>query len=216
MWSCVQSSCLWPFWSSMSLRAILKELERALMAVSLASQNGATGGMTAPLSVAPRELCVSNEERALRRFACRFGEASTHVLDVDEHSEAWREGRRLAVHLRELRFPRCTSRIGAGSFGAGAVALHASLAHGSKKDVVATGKTAARATNVTDGVTMHALWVAAWLIHVRISLAGHQVYHGRGVSQHGDFCAEGERASQRLRRGAQPWLESSCGPACLA
>ena len=50
--------------------------------------------MTVPLSVAPRELCVSNEGRALRRFACRFGEASTHVLDVDEqHSEAWREGR---------------------------------------------------------------------------------------------------------------------------
>ena len=48
--------------------------------------------MTAPLSVAG-ELCVSNEGRALRRFACRFGEASTHVLDVDEHSEAWREGR---------------------------------------------------------------------------------------------------------------------------
>ena len=81
--------------------------------------------------------------------------------------------------------------------GAGAVALHASPAHGSKKDVVTTGKTAARATNVT-------------------GLASHQVYHGRGVSQLGDFCAEGERASQRLRRGAQPWLESSCGPACLA
>ena len=59
-------------------------------------------------------------------------------------------------------------------------------------------------------------FVGCSLAHVRISLAGHQVYHGRGVSQHGDFCAEGERASQRLRRGAQPWLESSCGPACLA
>ena len=33
VWSCVQSSCLWPFWSSKSLRAILKELEKALMGV---------------------------------------------------------------------------------------------------------------------------------------------------------------------------------------
>ena len=76
---------------------------------------------------------------------------------------------------------------------------------------------------MTDGVTMHALRVAAWLMSAfrstdcaKFGLAGHQVYHGRGVSQHGDFCAGGERASQRLRRGAQPWLESSCGPACLA
>ena len=48
--------------------------------------------MTAPLSVAPRELCVSNEVRALRRFACRFGEASTLVLDVVEHREGLERG----------------------------------------------------------------------------------------------------------------------------
>ena len=54
--------------------------------------------------------------------------------------------------------------------GAGAVVLHASPAHGSKKDVVTTGKTAARATNVTDGVTMHALRVAAWLMSAFLSI----------------------------------------------
>ena len=71
-------------------------------------------------------------------------------------------------------------------FGAGAIALHASPAHGSKKDVVTTGKTAARATNVM-GRRHHALLAGCSLAHVRVSfdsdcakfgLAGHQVYHG--------------------------------------
>ena len=69
---------------------------------------------------------------------------------------------------------------------AGAAALHAFPAHGSKKDVATTGKTA-------------------------------------GVSQLGDFCAEGERASQRLRCGARALDRVDemrglrrCGPVCLA
>ena len=41
----VQISCSWPFWSSMSLRATLKGVRLPWLS-SLASQNGATGGMT--------------------------------------------------------------------------------------------------------------------------------------------------------------------------
>ena len=48
---------------------------------------------------------VSGAKRVVRRFGCRFGEASMHVLDVDEHSEAWRDGRRLGCSVTRAQTP---------------------------------------------------------------------------------------------------------------
>ena len=97
----------------------------------------------------------------------------------------------------------------------------------SKKDVATTGKTAG-ATNVTDGVNVHAsqTWPMSAFLSIsgsaEFGLAGGQVHHGRGDSQPGDLCAEGEWASASaswcpaLNRVEGMRVSGCCGPACLA
>ena len=79
------------------LCAILKELEKALMAVLPRFAKWSNRRDDSSI--------VSGAKRVVRRFACRFGEASMHVLDVDEHSEAWRDGRRLGCSVTRAQTP---------------------------------------------------------------------------------------------------------------